>query len=207
MKLTDLMGEKVLAKYKNRLDDLPNYYFYDSQADTFLARALGEETAGRKVLIFADGRTRRAAGRGLLSALKDEGWRIEEIIIPDEEDGTSPRCDDLTKNALQSQLPEADIYIAAGSGVVNDLTKWLAMEMNKPYAAFATAASMNGYASANVAPAIKGVKSLFAARGPRIIAADPAIITGAGQYLTSAGLGRGRFRGYAARCPPETYCV
>ena len=48
---------------------------------------------------------------------------------------------------------------------------------------------MNGYSAANVAPAINGVKTLFAARSHRVIAADPAVLAAAPRQLTTAGLG------------------
>ena len=60
---------------------------------------------------------------------------------------------------------------------------------SKPAAIFATAASMNGYAAANVAPAVAGVKTLIHARAHRIVASDPAVLAAAPAALTSAGLG------------------
>jgi len=48
---------------------------------------------------------------------------------------------------------------------------------------------MNGYAAANVAPAVDGVKTLVRARAHRIVAADPAVLAAAPAELTSAGLG------------------
>jgi len=55
--------------------------------------------------------------------------------------------------------------------------------------ALATAASMNGYASDNVAPTLKGVKSLVHGVGPVAIASSPAILAGAPAEMTAAGLG------------------
>ncbi len=41
----------------------------------------------------------------------------------------------------------ADLLIAAGSGVVSDLTKWIATRLDKPFIVCGTAPSMNGYTS------------------------------------------------------------
>lgn len=79
--------------------------------------------------------------------------------------------------------------VAVGSGVVNDLTKWLAAEAGVPYGVLATAGSMNGYAAANVAPTLQGVKTLFRGRAPRVIAADPRVLAAAPHEMTTAGLG------------------
>ena len=69
------------------------------------------------------------------------------------------------------------------------MTKWSAFEKNIPYAVFATAATMNGFTAANVAPTIKGVKSLIRARAPLAVFAIPSIIVEAPFELTAAGLG------------------
>jgi glycerol-1-phosphate dehydrogenase [NAD(P)+] len=73
--------------------------------------------------------------------------------------------------------------------VVNDLTKWIAAGGQMPYVVIATAASMNGYASANIAPAIKGIKRVIDGTVPRAIIAVPSVIENAPPELTGAGLG------------------
>jgi glycerol-1-phosphate dehydrogenase [NAD(P)+] len=110
------------------------------------------------------------------------------MAAPDAGHG-SPVCDDTTHNWLNEQFPPADIALAVGSGVINDLTKWTAFEHDLPYAVFATAATMNGYTAANVAPAIKGVKTLITARPPLAVFAVPSVIINAPSELTAAGLG------------------
>jgi glycerol-1-phosphate dehydrogenase [NAD(P)+] len=79
--------------------------------------------------------------------------------------------------------------VGVGSGVISDLAKWLALASDTPAAIFATAASMNGYAAANIAPAVGGVKTLVHGRAHRIVAADPSVLAAAPRELTSAGLG------------------
>jgi glycerol-1-phosphate dehydrogenase [NAD(P)+] len=79
--------------------------------------------------------------------------------------------------------------VAVGSGVISDLVKWVAFELNIPYVAVATAASMNGYASDNVAPTVQGVKRLVQARGPVAILTTPEILASAPFELTASGFG------------------
>jgi glycerol-1-phosphate dehydrogenase [NAD(P)+] len=86
-------------------------------------------------------------------------------------------------------MPPADITLAVGTGVVNDLTKWSAFDKDIPYAVFATAATMNGFTAANVAPTINGVKTLIRAQAPLAVFAIPSIIVEAPFELTAAGLG------------------
>ena len=139
--------------------------------------------------MIADTRTWQAAGEAARDALSRAGWSCEPWILPDRPGGKSPVCDDATHAVMSEGVPMADAYVAVGSGVVNDSTKWLAAERGAPYAVLATAASMNGYASANVAPAIRGVKSLAHGRAPRVVAALPSVIEAAPFRLTAAGLG------------------
>jgi glycerol-1-phosphate dehydrogenase [NAD(P)+] len=153
-----------------------------------LAESLVEETSGRRAAVLFDVRTREAAGTACRQGLHDAGFEIREHLLPDR-GGRWPVCDERTKDAVRDALASSDIVVGVGSGVISDLTKWIAFEAGLPAAVFATAASMNGYAAANVAPAIGGVKTLVAARAHRAIGADPRVLAGAPAELTGAGLG------------------
>ncbi len=189
MNLSDFQKIPLPGPAVERLPELPREFLYGPDAAAHLAESFKTHTRLSSVLVFFDQRTRAVAGEACLSALKASGWTVLAYLIPDGADGSSPVCDDVTMNTLRSDLPPADAYLAVGSGVINDLVKWLASEARKPYAVFATAASMNGYAAANVAPTINGIKSLFRAKAPVVIAADPAVIASAPSRLTTAGLG------------------
>jgi glycerol-1-phosphate dehydrogenase [NAD(P)+] len=139
-------------------------------------------------VVLFDERTYRAAGERCVRDLAAAGFDISPHRL-DDADGHEPVCDDLTRATLQASLPAADAIIGVGSGVISDLSKWIAFERGIPAAVIGTAASMNGYAAANVAPSVAGVKTLIHARAHRLIAADPAVLASAPRELTSAGLG------------------
>ena len=141
------------------------------------------------VVVFDDVRTREVAGRAATDSLAGAGWQTREIVVPDPSPGHGPVCDDVTNDWLVGQLGGADLLVAVGSGVINDLGKWSALEAGLPYICFATAVSMTGYASANVAPTVAGVKCLVDARPPVAIVADPRILREAPYEMTTAGLG------------------
>jgi glycerol-1-phosphate dehydrogenase [NAD(P)+] len=190
MDLFDALGETIRSELSAKRHTIPRVLLYDDDAPALLASQLLDDTDGRRVVVLTDVRTREVAGTEVLTALAAAGWNASELIVTDPQgEGSTPACDDITKDALAAQLPAADVLVAVGSGVINDLTKWLAGESELPYAVFATAASMNGYAAANVAPAINGVKSLFRAKAPRIIATRPKVIEQAPFHLTASGLG------------------
>ncbi len=159
-------------------------------ADDALARLtdLIARLGARRVAVVADVRTQAVAGATVGEQVARAGCAVQAVVLPDR-NGRTPVCDEPTKGALADLVAEADVLVAAGSGVVNDLTKWLAFARARPYIVVATAASMNGYTAANVAPTIKGVKMLVRARAPLALFAVPAIILQAPFAMTAAGLG------------------
>ncbi|MHC4434831.1 MAG: iron-containing alcohol dehydrogenase, partial [Planctomycetota bacterium] len=153
-----------------------------------LPEVLGSLVDGRSIVLVADQRTWEIAGSNAKESLEKAGFTTRQIIVPDA-GGSSPVCDDITHDWLNKQLPDADIALAVGSGVINDLTKWSAFNHNMPYAVLATAATMNGFTAANVAPAVEGVKTIIAAQSPVAVFAIPSVIVAAPFELTASGLG------------------
>jgi len=84
---------------------------------------------------------------------------------------------------------EAASLLVVGSGTLNDLGKLAAHQLGIPYAVVATAASMNGYSSANASLIEEGLKKSFPAQAPSLIIADSDIIRRAPVRLSQAGLG------------------
>ena len=161
---------------------------YTEDAMARLAEVLDSFVKGRRMVLVADKRTWSIAGEDAKEALEQSGWSVHDIIVPDTNHG-GPVCDEATHTLLNGLMPPADIALAVGTGVVNDLTKWSAFDKDIPYAVFATAATMNGFTAANVAPTIKGVKTLIRARAPLVVFAIPSIIIDAPFELTVSGLG------------------
>ena len=145
---------------------------------------------GPSAALVADARTHEAAGRAVADALRAADFAVDEIIPADRGPAQGPVCDDATRDHVLGRLGgSADVVLAVGSGVVSDLGKWAAFERRLPLITVATAASMNGYTSANVAPTIRGLKSLVRARPPRAVLADLRVVRAAPYELTTAGLG------------------
>lgn len=188
MELFEALGPAIASELAERRHLLPARLLIVDDAPRALAGALRDVVAGRRAAVLCDQRTRAIAGEACAAALREAGFSAHRQVIPDRY-GHPPVCDDVTKDSLLASLPEVDVVVGAGSGVLSDLAKWAALERGAEGAVLATAASMNGYAAANVAPAIAGVKTLVHARAHRVIAADPDVLAGAPFELTSAGLG------------------
>ena len=161
---------------------------YSEDAMERLPEVLDSLAGGRRIVLVADKRTHEIAGERAKVILEQAGWSVHVIIVADTAKG-GPICDDLTHAWLNDRMPPADIALAVGTGVVNDLTKWSVLDKNIPYAVFATAATMNGFTAANVAPTIKGVKTLIRAQAPLAVFAIPSTIVEAPFELTASGLG------------------
>jgi glycerol-1-phosphate dehydrogenase [NAD(P)+] len=161
---------------------------YSEDACEQLPVIIRNETDGISVQLLADERTMAIAGLEVEHILSSSGFTVKSHVVPDEPHG-SPVCNDITVNNLRETISPPDFFVATGSGAINDLTKWLAFEQDRPYAVVATAASMNGYTAANVAPTINGVKSLIRARAPVAVHAKPSVIMQAPFELTASGFG------------------
>jgi len=168
-------------------------YVYDSAAMEQLpgiVRDCGGAMLSPRTVVVADTRTWEVCGRRAFAALKRMRVDVAEVIVADGKHGT-PTCDDATFQDLLTRLRDAGpgMVVGVGSGVINDLCKWTSFELGIPYLVVATAPSMNGYAAANVAPTVGGVKVLIEARPPRAVIAEPDVITGAPQEMIAAGFG------------------
>jgi glycerol-1-phosphate dehydrogenase [NAD(P)+] len=187
MNLFDRLGPAVAREHREKREVVSRALCLGPDAADQLARQLRRETDGTALVLF-DCRTRDVVGPAVIESLSAAGFSVREALVEDPPGG-SPVCDDVTLRALQDMVSVPDVSVGVGSGVISDLSKWLAFEAGVPAAVFGTAASMNGYAAANVAPAIDGVKALIQARAHTVIAADTAVLARAPQRLTTAGLG------------------
>ena len=189
MREMDIFGTAFDCDCGRRHAIEPSEVIYSNDAFERLPGMLQRIEPARALTVLCDARTYEAAGRAAMQSLSSAGYTAHLVIVPDPPGGGSPICDDATHAALQSQLGDAPIYLSAGSGVVTDLVKWHAAERQKPFVAFATAASMNGYASPNIAATIDGVKCLMDGRCAQGIVSSPAVLVAAPYEMTASGLG------------------
>jgi glycerol-1-phosphate dehydrogenase [NAD(P)+] len=186
---SDLYGKTIACECGKTHVIEPHEVICSETALERLADLLETYARGRRVVVLADRRTTEVAGQKAAALLEQCGWRALQITLPDGPSGASPVCDDRTHEELARQIPEADILLPVGSGVVSDLGKWLAADLGLPYLCFATAASMNGYASANVAATIGGVKTVLRKHPPKAVLTTPGVLQTAPYEMTAAGLG------------------
>ena len=141
-----------------------------------------------EAVVVADQNTYEAAGRLVHQALWDTGHtRLAPLVFPGE-----PRLVADLRRAVEVEefLPhDKVIIVAVGAGTINDICKLAAYRMSKPYMSVATAASMDGYASANAPMVIDGFKHSLPCAAPLVVVADYDVLAKAPSFLAAAGYG------------------
>lgn len=136
------------------------------------------------ILIVADENTFSASGEKVLLSLKDKSIKKviftgKEILVPDEK----------AIKTVENELSEVELIIGIGSGVVQDLCKYVAFYKKLQYIIVATAPSMDGYASDGAAMITDGMKVTYPAGLPLAIIADTLVIKNAPLDMLKAGFG------------------
>lgn len=164
-----------------------------------------------KIYLVADENTYKAAGEAVEITLSDGEFKTikhiykrDDDLVPDER---------AVGELLIDFQPDVDVILAVGSGVINDLCKYLSHKVSKPYIVFATATSMDGYASDVAAFNFNRLKVTLPASMPKAIIADVEVLKKAPMEMLAAGFGDilGKYSaindwklGHAINC--EYYC-
>ena len=154
-----------------------------SDAAALYARVFGNNPA----CLIADENTWAAAGQAVEAALQAIGIVTRHHILP-----AKPRPKPTVELADRLRAILADDHstpIAIGSGVINDLVKYAAFHLDRPYLCVATAASMDGYTSAGAPLSDKGFKKTIATRPARAVLADLDVIAAAPPAMLGWGYG------------------
>lgn len=141
------------------------------------------EFAAGKLAVIDDAHTSAAYGDTVWRALKGR-FDCERITL-----AAHPAADMRNVEDIRHRSGSCDALIAVGSGTVSDLCKYASHADGKAYAIFPTAASMNGYLSANASITVEGYKKTLPAHMPRAVFCDMGIIAAAPARLGKSGLG------------------
>lgn len=135
----------------------------------------------KKVLFVADKNTLKASGN-ILQALSDFDLKLK--IFDDLREATVQTVEEIEK--LTS---DCDSVIAVGTGSIHDVCRKASANADKMLCLYATAPSMDGFASYN-APLTNGnFKITYPAKTPEVIIADTKVLASAPIILKSAGFG------------------
>ncbi len=139
------------------------------------------------ILLVADRNTHTVCGGRVVSAL---AMRLQQyIIIQTEADKVVIPDEEQIKFIEDSLTHNTDLIIGIGSGVINDLCKYVSFKNNLPYFIVATAPSMDGYASVGSALILSGMKVTLNARPPKAIISEPKVLATAPTPMLQSGYG------------------
>jgi glycerol-1-phosphate dehydrogenase [NAD(P)+] len=143
---------------------------------------LKENNFPKKILVIADKNTIKAAD-GILDSLT--GFDVVTHIYDDLRVATMNEVR-LVENYIDNG---ASAVLAVGTGSIHDPARMACANKNVPLCLFATAPSMDGFASYS-APIVDGCfKITYPAKCPEVIIGDTAILAKAPVILKSAGFG------------------
>ena len=152
--------------------------------DGAIARLTEICTSYNRVLLVADENTYAAAGEATEAAL---AGKIFDRVIFSGKVVLIPNEDSVAK--VNEHLADSDLIVGIGSGVIQDLCKYVSHTNGVPYMVVATAPSMDGYASNGAAMIMGGMKVTYAAGLPRALIADTAVLQSAPMDMIMAGYG------------------
>lgn len=127
------------------------------------------------LFLVADKNTAKLLNKSVFS-------KIPHFIIP----SNSVASLDIVE-LIQNKTKSKELIVAFGSGTVNDICKYASYLEGKDYISFPTAASMNGYTSANASILVNGQKKSFNTHLAKAIYIDINILINSPLRLTLSG--------------------
>ncbi len=139
----------------------------------------------RRILLAADTNTYAACGEVIR---KQVGEKLENLLIY-QRDGLLIPNEEAVGEMQALLTPETDLIIGIGSGVIQDICKYVSHQAKLPYYIVATAPSMDGYASVGAAMIMGGMKVTYSAHVPTAIIGDIDILKDAPMEMIQSGYG------------------
>lgn len=147
-----------------------------------VGKILKKNNFPENLLLVADDNTLEAA-KGIEDSL--EGFNVSKKIY-----GNIRVADMKHVEELERFIRDKDIAVlSVGTGSVNDPCRLACARSDKKLCIFATAPSMDGFASDSSPIVENGFKASYPAKSPEVIIGDTKILAAAPTYLKSAGFG------------------
>ncbi len=147
-----------------------------------VGKILKSNNFSQNLLLVADKDTLKAAD-GIIESL--DGFNLSFHIYDSIRVADMKHVDELCELIRNRDIS----VLSVGTGSVNDPCRLASALENKKLCIFATAPSMDGFAS-DTSPIVKdGFKSSYQAKSPEVIIGDTKILASSPSYLKSAGFG------------------
>ena len=137
----------------------------------------------KSILLVADQNTWGICGEAVYKLIEKQTETV--YIFPQK---TTLIPDERAISALKERiLEQTDLVLGIGSGVINDLCKYVAFHHGIKSGIVATAPSMDGYASSGAAMILKGMKVTDTVNAPDVIVGDVDILRQAPMEMIRSG--------------------
>lgn len=181
MNISDLLKGRICACGKNHSCNIRQVLIEQGAVSGIYNMA---ENYGN-VLLVADENTYAVCGKTVEELLKEKllnklVYKGSGLLIPDE------KAVEKLDNAVSDKT---DLIVGVGSGVIQDLCKYVSFNRGLPYYIVATAPSMDGYASTGAAMIAGNMKVTYSAHVPEVIIADVDILKNAPTEMIQSGYG------------------
>lgn len=120
--------------------------------------------------------------------LQESGLNFAKIPLGDKGRLLPPSVE-MGDDAAEKLSDDIDILIGIGSGVISDLTKWIATKRSLPFMLVGSAASMNAYTSITATMTEEKVKTSRWLDPASAVLLDTDLLASAPQEMTCAGIG------------------
>jgi len=166
-------GTKIISIQKNITPNLIE----------FIKQNFGNNAKG---CIICDENTRKAAENMIATFKKLESCEVVKLNIKSyhADEFMIEDCEKILENKI------FDYYIAAGAGVIHDITRVIAYKKNTPFISYPTAPSVDGFVSDTAPVTTKtGLKITLPAVAPIALFADIDVLVKAPKRLAASGVG------------------
>jgi len=138
-----------------------------------------------KIVLVCDNNTYKAAGEKVEKVLGD---KVETLVLFQTDGFLVPNEESVA--VLRAKLTgDTQLIVGVGSGVINDLCKYVSFNKGLPYYIVATAPSMDGYASKGAAMLMGGMKITYNTHVPKCIIGDVDVLRNAPLEMIKSGYG------------------
>ena len=148
---------------------------------------VGEILAGAgfpKSLLLVSDRNALAAASGVVESLESAGFSLKKLIY---DNMMYAKIEQVRE--VEALCEDVEGVISVGTGSVNDICRVASYRRGKKFCIFATAPSMDGFAS-DTAPIVENnFKNSYFVEQPSVILADTAVLAKAPVELKAAGFG------------------
>ena len=180
MDIKSLLKTFTCSCGKNHSCDIKDVFIEKNAA----AKIPGAVKNYNTITVVCDKNTYKVYGKEVENSLCDKNFKTvifeDELLVPDES---------AIERLTSALLPCTDLIIGIGSGVIQDLSKYVSFEKKIPYHIAATAPSMDGYASKGAAMIIGNMKITYNAHVPEVIYADTDVLKNAPLDMIKSGFG------------------